>query len=84
MQQYLPYYRHLRAVKWPFLLGVSCGLVYALASGIGLPLMTKVVFPVLFRAPANVIAEFPQFASVEEYDDLRREFIKGSPRDLTF
>ena len=24
---------------------------------------------VLFRAPANVIAEFPQFASVEEYDD---------------
>lgn len=39
---------------------------------------------VLFRAPANVIAEFPQFASVEEYDELRREFIKGSPRDLTF
>ena len=25
---------------------------------------------VLFRSPANVIAEFPQFASVSEYDDL--------------
>jgi subfamily B ATP-binding cassette protein MsbA len=50
VKQYLPYYRHLRAVKWPFLAGVVCGLIYALASGAGLPLMTKVVFPVLFNA----------------------------------
>jgi len=35
---------------------------------------------VLFRAPANVIAEFPQFASVTEYKDLQREFAKGSQR----
>ncbi len=50
MKQYLPYYHHLRAVKWPFLAGVIFGLVYAVASGLGLPLMTKVVFPVLFQA----------------------------------
>ncbi|MEZ5527577.1 MAG: bifunctional phosphoserine phosphatase/homoserine phosphotransferase ThrH [Gammaproteobacteria bacterium] len=37
---------------------------------------------VLFRAPANVIAEFPQFASVTEYKDLQREFAKGSPRAI--
>ena len=37
---------------------------------------------VLFRAPANVIAEFPQFASVTEYKDLQREFAKGSPRTI--
>jgi subfamily B ATP-binding cassette protein MsbA len=49
VKQYLPYYRHLRAVKWPFLAGIACGLLYALASGAGLPLMTKVVFPVLFN-----------------------------------
>jgi subfamily B ATP-binding cassette protein MsbA len=49
VKQYLPYYRHLRAVKWPFLAGIACGLIYALASGAGLPLMTKVVFPVLFN-----------------------------------
>jgi ATP-binding cassette, subfamily B, bacterial MsbA len=49
VKQYLPYYRHLRAVKWPFLAGVFCGLIYAAASGAGLPLMTKVVFPVLFN-----------------------------------
>ena len=35
MKQYLPYYRHLRAVKWPFILGVFCGLIYAAASGAG-------------------------------------------------
>ena len=50
MKQYQPYYRHLRAVKWPFAAGVLCGVSYALASGAGLPLMTKVVFPVLFDA----------------------------------
>ncbi len=53
VKQYFPYYRHLRAVKWPFLVGVACGLVYALASGAGLPLMTKVVFPVLFNSQAE-------------------------------
>ncbi len=37
---------------------------------------------VLFRAPANVIAEFPQFASVTEYDQLKQEFIKGSLRSI--
>jgi len=50
VKQYRPYYRHLRAVKWPFAAGVLCGVSYALASGAGLPLMTKVVFPVLFDA----------------------------------
>ena len=53
VKQYLPYYRHLRAVKWPFVIGVLCGLVYAAASGAGLPLMTKIVFPVLFNEAAR-------------------------------
>jgi phosphoserine/homoserine phosphotransferase len=35
---------------------------------------------VLFKAPANVIAEFPQFASVTEYSELQKEFAKGSQR----
>ncbi|MCP5533069.1 MAG: ABC transporter ATP-binding protein [Akkermansiaceae bacterium] len=48
VKQYLPYYRHLKAVKGPFVVGVLCGLVYSAASGAGLPLMTKLVFPVLF------------------------------------
>ena len=36
-------------MKWQFLAGVSCGIAYAVASGAGLPLMTKLVFPVLFN-----------------------------------
>src|SRR5688572_28312703 len=37
---------------------------------------------ILFRAPDNVIAEFPQYPSVHSYDVLRQEFIKASKRDL--
>jgi subfamily B ATP-binding cassette protein MsbA len=35
-------------VKGPFITGVLAGLMYAAATGAGLPLMTKVVFPILF------------------------------------
>ena len=38
---------------------------------------------ILFKAPDNVIAEFPQFPAVDSYDALKREFIKASNRDLT-
>lgn len=35
------------------MIGVLAGLVYAAATGAGLPLMTKIVFPVLFNENAN-------------------------------
>ena len=37
---------------------------------------------ILFRAPANVIREFPQFSSVTSYEELKSEFIKASERNL--
>ena len=37
---------------------------------------------ILFRAPDNVIAEFPQYPAVHSYELLRQEFIKASNRDL--
>jgi phosphoserine / homoserine phosphotransferase len=37
---------------------------------------------ILFHAPANVIAEFPQFPAVHTYEDLKLEFLKASVRDL--
>lgn len=37
---------------------------------------------ILFHAPDNVIAEFPQFPAVHTYADLKQEFIKASVRDL--
>lgn len=38
---------------------------------------------ILFRAPANVIEEFPQYPAVETYEDLRREFCTASERELS-
>ena len=38
---------------------------------------------ILFKAPQNVIEEFPQFPAVHEYIDLKKEFIKASNRDLS-
>lgn len=37
---------------------------------------------ILFMAPDNVVAEFPQFPAVYSYEDLKQEFIKASNRDL--
>jgi len=38
---------------------------------------------ILFHAPENVIREFPQFPAVHTYEDLKKEFIKASVRDLS-
>lgn len=38
---------------------------------------------ILFHAPDNVIAEFPQFPAVHSYEDLKKEFLKASVRDLS-
>lgn len=37
----------------------------------------------LFKAPQNVIDEFPQFKAVTQYDDLKAAFIAASSRKLT-
>ncbi|WP_426417452.1 bifunctional phosphoserine phosphatase/homoserine phosphotransferase ThrH [Aestuariirhabdus sp. LZHN29] len=38
---------------------------------------------ILFKAPDNVIAEFPQFPAVDTYEALKQEFIKASNRALS-
>lgn len=38
---------------------------------------------ILFHAPANVIEEFPQFPAVHTYEDLKKEFLKASNRNLS-
>ena len=37
---------------------------------------------ILFKAPPQVIKEFPQYPAVNTYEDLRQEFIKASERPL--
>jgi ATP-binding cassette, subfamily B, bacterial MsbA len=53
VNQYLPYYKHLRTVRWQFVIGILAGLVYAVATGAGMPLMIDVVFPILFHEPGQ-------------------------------
>ena len=38
---------------------------------------------ILFSAPDNVIAEFPQFPAVQTYEELKQEFINASIRELS-
>lgn len=38
---------------------------------------------ILFHAPQNVIEQFPQFPAVHTYEDLKKEFIKASNRNLS-
>lgn len=38
---------------------------------------------ILFHAPQNVIEQFPQFPAVHTFEDLKREFIKASNRQLS-
>ena len=38
---------------------------------------------ILFHAPDNVIAEFPQFPAVHSFGELKREFIRASNRSLS-
>ena len=37
---------------------------------------------ILFKAPDNVIEEFPQFPAVHTYEALKQEFLKASDRNL--
>jgi len=46
-------------------------------------MLTEADAGILFSAPQNVIQEFPQFPAVHSYEDLKKEFIKASVRELT-
>lgn len=46
-------------------------------------MLTQAEAGILFRAPDNVIAEFPQFPAVHSYDDLKQAFVSASNRPLT-
>jgi subfamily B ATP-binding cassette protein MsbA len=43
-----PYFLYIKPVWFKFFLGVAFGIVYSVASGLGLPVMVEEVFPILF------------------------------------
>jgi ATP-binding cassette, subfamily B, bacterial MsbA len=62
-------------VKAAFCIGVLSGLVYAAASGLGLPLMTKVVFPVLFKSESAETSWYLKWLTARLGDISRDELL---------
>ncbi|HXC02307.1 MAG TPA: ABC transporter transmembrane domain-containing protein, partial [Opitutaceae bacterium] len=52
MRRFYPYLKYLKAVRWPLIGGILCGLVAGAANGAGLPAMAKFIFPRIFDAHA--------------------------------
>jgi subfamily B ATP-binding cassette protein MsbA len=49
MRRLRPYFIYLKPHRALLFVAVLCGAIYGAATGLGLPLMTKKVFPVIFR-----------------------------------
>jgi subfamily B ATP-binding cassette protein MsbA len=49
MRRFRPYLKYFKPVKWHFAGSIFAGLVYAAATGAGLPLAAKVVLPLIFE-----------------------------------
>lgn len=58
--------------------GLNCRVIAAGDSYNDTAMLTEADAGVLFRPPANVIAEFPQFPVATDYDQLRAEFERAS------
>jgi len=53
MKRFRPYLRYFKPVKWHFVGSVFAGLVYAGATGAGLPLAADAIFPLIFESGAE-------------------------------
>lgn len=66
MKRFRPYFHYLAAVRGPIALAVLCGVLYGAASGAGLPLLVKHVFPRIFSPDAGEVP-FLQVVLVAAY-----------------
>jgi subfamily B ATP-binding cassette protein MsbA len=64
MQRLRPYFRYLRAQRGLLALAILCGVLAGVASGAGLPLMVKKVFPVVFAEDAAPLSTWELLAVV--------------------
>jgi phosphoserine/homoserine phosphotransferase len=46
-------------------------------------MLTQADAGILFKAPQNVVAEFPQFPVVYEYNELKQQIVKASLKNIT-
>jgi len=53
MKRYLPYLKLFKPVRWHLIGGIIAGLLFAVATGAGVPLATKTVFPLIFPSESS-------------------------------
>jgi len=80
MKRFYPYFAYLRGVKLQFAAGVAAGLVFAAASGFGMPFMVKKVFPIIFGGSQQVevvMEELERAVGPERAGELLEEAFPG-------
>ncbi len=69
MRRFRPYFKYLHEVRGAIALAIGCGLLYGAASGAGLPLLIKYVFPRIF-SPGDAAVPLLHVAIVAAYIPL--------------
>jgi len=62
IRRFRPYFRYLRPQRGLLVVAILCGVIAGVASGAGLPLMVKKVFPVIFAMDATPLATWQLIA----------------------
>ncbi len=62
IRRFRPYFRYLRPQRGLLVVAILCGVIAGVASGAGLPLMVKKVFPVIFAMDAAPLATWQLIA----------------------
>ena len=57
MKRYWPYLKLFKAVRWQLAGGIIAGLIFAVATGAGLPLAMKTIMPLIFRPEGEADVE---------------------------
>ncbi|MEX2043817.1 MAG: ABC transporter transmembrane domain-containing protein, partial [Opitutus sp.] len=55
MRRFRPYFSYLRDVRGAIAMAIACGILYGVASGAGLPLLLKYVFPRIFSSNGDPV-----------------------------
>ena len=88
-RRFLPYFKYFKPVKAALIGGILCGLLFGAATGFGLPVMVKYVFPKVFpdsQVGTRVIALYDadRNGTIDgaEIDTLRSAFAAKPKADL--